>query len=208
MLILMKSPCREGHMRVYGWKQIAKLCEVPCTCKGWGWHNVGHRGWLPDAHHPQLCDGSPLLPCPSCPILTRQAACPIVLSAMVTWRVSPCKITDRWIFLPWGSARPPTLGVPPIHHETGSSSSLFPGFCCDSMIFCNINVFPLVSFSLPPSSPYHPLILGSFTRKKSRNGVICYGTGSSSTREDQGKLPQGATPKTKYREREGMSPEH
>ena len=41
------------------------------------------RGWLPDAHHPQLCDGGPFLPCPSSPILTREAACPIVLSAVV-----------------------------------------------------------------------------------------------------------------------------
>ena len=116
------------------------------------------------------------LPCPSRPILTRQAACPVVLSAMATWRVSPCKITDHWIFLPWGSARPPTLGVPPVHHETGSSSSLFPAFCCDSMIFCSINVcpFPLVSFSLPlpPSTTHSYSVLSQERRAEMGSSVM------------------------------------
>ena len=116
------------------------------------------------------------LPCPSSPNLTRQAACPVVLSAMVTWRISPVKQLTRDISA-LESCQPPALSVPQTHHETGFSLLSFPGFCCDWMIFCSINVclFPSLyfSFSLSSSSPSYPLILSSLTRKKSRSGVIC-----------------------------------
>lgn len=97
--------------------------------------------------------------------------------------------------LPWSSALP-HLVCPQSIIKPAPLPPFFLVFALIRWYFAILMCAPsplYVSLSPRPSSRYHPLILTSFTRKKSRNGVICYGRGGSSTPEHQGKLPRGAT---------------